>query len=374
MTRQKTIIVSATSDLATDQRVHKTCSELIKAGYQVICIGRRLKNSPAISRDYKTVRFKLPAEQGIFFYASYQIWLFIYLLTHRADGLWANDLDTLLPNWLTSKLKDIPLAYDSHEYFCGSPEVLYRPLRYKVWKTLENFLLPRLSKMLTVNASIAKLYRKEYGIEVTYVRNISLIPETVPKIDRASLGYTDSDFVLISQGRGLNVGRGLEELLDAFSMLPGHVKLLIIGSGNALNQILEKVRLLNLDHRVKYLPPMSYADMLGYTRIANAGVSLDKTDAPNYLYSLPNKIFDFIHCQIPIIGSRAEEVMQIIEHYNIGEVIASHAADDIAAAILKVISNGRDFYLPGLIKASAVLRWETEAIKLRNFISNVFEN
>ncbi|MCX8149483.1 glycosyltransferase [Thermaurantimonas aggregans] len=374
MTRQKTIIVSATSDLTTDQRVHKTCMELQHAGYRVVCVGRRLKSSLAITRPYKVVRFRLPAERGIFFYASYQIWLFLYLLTHRADGLWSNDLDTLLPNWLISKVKDIPLAYDSHEYYCGSPEVLYRPLRYKVWKSLENFLLPRLSNILTVNASIARIYSDEYGVNTTYVRNISPLPTDIPKIKRTKLGYTPQDFVLIAQGRGLNVGRGLEELLEAFPLLPTNVKLLIIGSGNALEAILKKIQFLHLHERVKHLQPLPYAEMLGYTRIADAGISLDKTDAPNYLYSLPNKIFDFIHCSIPILGSQAIEVKYLIEHYQIGEIIESHRPEDIASAVNALMQKGKSYYLPGLQKASAELRWEVEVKKLRDFIAKNFSH
>lgn len=374
MRQGKTIIVSATSDLATDQRVHKICIELQRKGFEVVCIGRRLKNSLPLERPYRTIRFRLPAERGFVFYASYQIWLFVYLLTHRADGLWSNDLDTLLPNWLISKLKSIPLAYDSHEYFCGSPEVLNRPMRYKVWKSLEKFLVPRLMNMLTVNASIAELYRREYGVEVAYVRNISPLPEKIPHVDRSALGYSTDDFVLVAQGRGLNVGRGIEELLDALTRLPDHVKLLIIGSGNALDQIFNKINVLNLHNRVHYLPPMPYGEMLGHTRIADAGVSLDKTDAPNYLYSLPNKVFDFIHCGIPILGSQAVEVKHLIEHYRIGEIVKSHQPEDIAVSIAHMMQKGKSCYLPGLLKASAELRWEVEVKKLQDFIAVHFNH
>lgn len=372
MTRKKTIIVSATSDLATDQRVHKICAELQFCGYSVVCVGRILKSSPPLYRNYKTVRFRLPAEKGILFYSSYQIWLFFYLLFSKADGLWSNDLDTLLPNWIVSKIKKIPLAYDSHEYFCGTPEILYRPSRYRVWKALENFLLPKVKLMLTVNASISELYSKEYGKEVWYVRNISPLPSDIPYIDKRSLGYLEDDFVIIVQGRGLNVDRGIEELIDALVILPVSVKVLIIGSGNALNHILEKVQSLRLTDRVKHLPPMPYSQMLGYTKIASAGASLDKTNVPNYMYSLPNKIFDFIHCGIPVISSSAVEVKKIVEHYQIGEIIKSHSPEDIAGAVVTIMKKGRSFYSKGLITAAEQLTWEKESVKLRKYIEKCF--
>ncbi|MFN3952526.1 MAG: glycosyltransferase [Thermaurantimonas sp.] len=372
MNRKKTVIVSATSDLATDQRVHKICLELLQAGFYVICVGRQLKTSPPLHRDYRTVRFRLPAESGILFYASYQVWLFFFLLFMRAEGLWSNDLDTLLPNWVISKVKRIPLAYDSHEYFCGSPEVLYRPSRFKVWKTLENILLPRLKCMLTVNESIAELYSYEYGIEVQYVRNISPLPADIPNIDRKSLGFHASDFIIIVQGRGLNVDRGTEELLEALLLLPQDIKVLIIGSGNALSAILKKIHSLDLSSRVKYLPPMPYNQMLGYTKIADAGASLDKINAPNYKYSLPNKVFDFIHCKIPVISSQAIEVKKIVEYYRIGEIIKSHSPEDIAEAIRTVMRKGKSSYAKGLDAAAQQLTWEKESIKLRSYIEKCF--
>lgn len=372
MTSKKTIIVSATSDLATDQRVHKICVELQMSGFNVICVGRKLKISPPLHRNYHTVRFRLPSEKGIIFYASYQIWLFFYLLVTRCDGLWSNDLDTLLPNWLVSKIKRIPLAYDSHEYFCGSPEVLNRPFRFKVWKTLENILLPGIKYMLTVNASIAELYSNEYGIEVQYVRNITPLPPDVPKFDKISIGFDEEDFIVIVQGRGLNVDRGIEELIEALSLLPDHVKVLIIGSGNALTGILEKVDALGLKSRVKYFPPMPYNQMLGYTKISEAGASLDKTDAPNYKYSLPNKVFDFIHCKIPVISSQAIEVKKIVEYYRIGEIIKSHSPEDIAEAIRTVMRKGKSSYAKGLDAAAQQLTWEKESIKLRSYIEKSF--
>ena len=372
MNRKKTIIVSATSDLATDQRVHKICLELQIAGYNVISVGRKLKSSPPLQRDYRTVRFRLPAEKGIIFYVTFQIWLFSYLLFTRADGLWSNDLDTLLPNWLISKLKKIPLAYDSHEYFCGTPEVLFRPSRFKVWKTLENLLLPKIRCMLTVNESIAELYSKEYDIEVDYVRNITPLPQDIPYVDKKSLGFNDSDFIVIVQGRGLNVDRGTEELIAALPLLPAYIKVLIIGSGNALTSIMEKIYSLDLESRVKYLPPMPYNQLLGYTKIADTGASLDKIIAPNYLYSLPNKLFDYIHCRIPVIGSPAVEVKKIVEYYQIGEIIKSHSPEDIASAILTIMNKGKLSYSTGLNAAAQQLTWEKESAKLRKYIEKCF--
>ena len=99
----KKIIVSVTNDLSMDQRVEKVCATLFKNGFEVTLVGRKFKNSYSLNREYKTKRFSLLFNNGFLFYAEFNIRLFFYLLFSKKDILLANDLDTLLPNYLTSK-------------------------------------------------------------------------------------------------------------------------------------------------------------------------------------------------------------------------------------------------------------------------------
>ena len=104
----KSVIVSVINDLSTDPRVHKVCSSLNKMGYVVTLVGRQQRTSlPLSKREYATKRMRLVFETGPLFYAEFQIRLLFHLLFHRADVLVSNDLDTLLPNYLISKIRAI---------------------------------------------------------------------------------------------------------------------------------------------------------------------------------------------------------------------------------------------------------------------------
>ena len=122
---------------------------------------------------YKTKRMKLLFTKGAAFYAFFNLRLFFFLLINKADVLLANDLDTLHANAWARKFKsNCKLIYDSHEYFTGVPELIERPKVQKFWKKIERKHLPKVDEMYTVNDSIAKLYKDEYGVEMKVVRNI----------------------------------------------------------------------------------------------------------------------------------------------------------------------------------------------------------
>ena len=73
---------------------------------------------------------RLIFSSGPFFYIEYNLRLFFILfLFSKCHLLLANDLDTLLANFLASKCKGVPLVYDSHELFPESPELLKSPFK-----------------------------------------------------------------------------------------------------------------------------------------------------------------------------------------------------------------------------------------------------
>ena len=160
------IIVSVTNDLVTDQRVKKVCESLQSFGFYITLIGRKLPNSLPISRDYKVIRMPLLFKTGKFFYAEYNIRLFFKLLFLKKDILLANDLDTLLPNYLISRLFSKKIVYDSHELYTEVPELISRPRTQNVWLKIEEFIFPKLKNVYTVNEKIAEIYSNKYNVPV----------------------------------------------------------------------------------------------------------------------------------------------------------------------------------------------------------------
>ncbi|MBK7268627.1 MAG: glycosyltransferase [Flavobacteriales bacterium] len=323
--RPKRAIVSVTNDLATDNRVHRTCMVLRELGYEVLLVGRQLPNSPPLERPYATKRMRLLFNKGPLFYAEYNVRLFLLLLFSRAQLLVANDLDTLLANFLVARLRGIELVYDTHEFYTEVPELVGRPRVRAVWLAIERWIFPKLKRIITVNGSIAHAYKERYGKEVAIVRNIPVPVDLGPAV-------TEDRFILILQGAGINVERGGEEAVLAMKELPDCL-LLIIGSGDAWPVLQRLVKENGLEDRVRLIGRLPYVEMMRYTRNADLGLTLDKDTNLNYRFSLPNKLFDYLHAGIPVLATDLPELAAIVRGHDCGVVIPVPTPGAIAQAV-----------------------------------------
>ena len=361
---KKRIVISVTNDLTTDQRVKKVCESLTKLNVDILLIGRLLPESVELDRTYDCKRMKLIFNRGVLFYAEYNIRLFIILLFSKADVFHANDLDTLLANYLASKLRRKPLVFDAHEYFTGVPEIQNRILVKKTWSQIENWIFPKLDYVFTVNDAIALRYHKQFGKEMKVMRNIPRKRKVKRFKSKHELHIPEDKNIIITQGAGINIDRGIEEAVEAMQYL-NNICFIIIGNGDVIPHLKKRVLQLKLENSVIFKNKMPYEEMMQYTHHAELGLTLDKDTNTNYKLSLPNKLFDYIHAGIPILASKIMEVEKIVHHYNIGLLIENHDPRHIAHQIETALKeNLKTKYESSLEKAAQELCWEHEEKKL----------
>lgn len=371
MKKQK-VVLSVSNDLITDQRVHKVATSLQSFGNEVTLIGRRFRKSEPLYREYKTKRMKLIFNKKVWFYAEYNIRLFIYLLFNSFDIYIANDLDTLLPNFLVSKLKGKKLVYDSHELFCEVPELTSRPRIRYIWLKIEEWVFPKLKNVITVNNLIADIYSAKYKVNVDVIRNIAPVLKNKTVDLELKRRVAKGKKMIILQGSGINIDRGGEELVLAMQYIESSI-LYIIGSGEVIPTLKKMVTDLRLEDKVNIIARMPYSELIEYTKIADIGVSLDKGTNENYEYSLPNKIFDFIQAEIPILASNRRVVAKLVTENNLGKVVNTHEPKEIAAAIEYMLEDENRItkWKENLRKASYIYNWENESKNLKKIYSNL---
>ena len=367
---KKIITVSVTSELTTDQRVIRICTTLQQMGFEVHVIARRFSNSlPQGDYIFKAKRIYCFSRKGFMQFAEFNFKLFFSLLFAKTDYFLANDLDTLVPNYIVSNLRRKKIFYDTHEYYTGVPELKDSLFKKRIWKFFENWIFPKLKVVYTVNESIKKLYTIEYGNSLKVIRNVPVTEQVNPK---RLPEHWKGKKILLMQGVGINNNRGGLELLEAMNFLSDDYYLVYIGDGNlwkTIETMRTKWKLENKVEMIRKLPP---SELKRYTPLAHLGFSLDGFNDINFLYNLPNKIFDYIHAGVPVIATAIPEVKKILEQYQCGICSKSQDPQEIAHHIKSLMDNYGHYQQlkRNTLIAAQELCWENEKTKLMDIYSS----
>jgi len=355
------------NDLATDQRVHRVATLLAAEGVEVICIGRSLPDSPKPEQlPFRIERFRMFIQHGPLFYAFYnwRLWWKL-LLARRPDLLIANDLDTLPACYLAGRIRRTPLIYDSHEFFTETPELIHRKRVRAVWLWIEAYLLPRIRYAVTVNDSIATFYRRLYGTPFRVVRNTPVGKKCKAR-EKPTAGKPGVQKI-IYQG-ALNVGRGLELMIDAMQYLPG-AHLVIAGSGDIEIELKQRMVEKGVRDRIEFVGRLLPKDLSGLTMQADLGISLEEDRGLNYRYALPNKLFDYIQCRVPVLCSALPEMAWIVDSYGIGKTTLERDPEKLAQIIGDMLKqSAAGTWKEALNKAAEDLCWEKESEVYRDLL------
>lgn len=87
-----------------------------------------------------------------------------------------------------------------------------------------------------------------------------------------------------------------------------------------------------LQQRVVILPAVSAAEILEFTAGADIGIVLYRNDRENHRYCAPNKLYEYMMCGVPLVGTDLPG-LSIIRERGIGEVVDSSNPRAIAGGI-----------------------------------------
>ena len=364
------IAVLVSNDLTFDQRVRKTCEAMVAAGHEPILVGRELPESIPYDGPGSAVRLPLLFKSGPLFYAELQLALLKWLGKAEVDRIWANDLDTLLPSIVVGRHRKIPVVYDSHEFFTEAAGLTGKPLRRKIWLFIERYCIPKLGKMLTVNESIAREFRHRYGVKVDILRNMPVlksVPDVTPRTAFLEFGIPTDLPILLLQGAYMDRDRGTSDAVEALAVMTD-VRLVLVGAGIEFDESVERINDPRWKGRLHCIPRLPYEKLRILTASADVGLSLDKGLHTNYLLSLPNKLFDFIHVGLPIVASPMVEVRRVVEENEVGVVLKDVTSEAIAKGVAEVLSKPREFWFSKCMAAREDLHWGADSHLIMEYL------
>lgn len=355
----KRIIILVNNDLSTDQRVLKVAHVFEQNNFEVLLLGRRVKNAIHVNLPFKNRIMHMLFNHSMLFYAEFNIRIFLFLLFSKYTHVLSNDTDTILGGYCGAKLRSKKLIFDAHELFPEIPELHNRKFPKWIWTKIEDLIFPRLQVCYTVCDSIANYYFKRYGIRMHVVRNIPVLKQPSPIL----LDYGTRKIILY-QG-ALNKGRGLEWVIEAMPFIDNAV-LVIIGSGDVEKELKLLVTKLELADKVFFLGRVPANELYKYSSSADLGLCLLDNIGLSYQYALPNRIFDYLHAGVPILATDFPEIRNIVSTYNTGLLINQYDPRYLASVINGfLVSEFDTSHFPNIAKE---LCWEKESMILHDII------
>lgn len=359
MGHKKNIIIAITGHIITDQRIIRIASSLQANQFNVTVYYRAYYK---FKQSQKQTTFQYPFNirkmtflfnKGVAFYVLYNLRLFCLLLFKKSHIYCSVDSDTLLAFTLLSKLKNVPLVYDAHEYFAEVPELENQAKKKAIWHWITSFGIKQSTARYTVSETLAKALEARYNAPFKTIRNVPFYKEkdTHLKFAKPTILY---------QG-ALNKGRELELLIQCMHELP-EFDCLIIGEGDLSNELREQANSLK---NVEFLGLLTPDAIKTITQKVFFGYNLLNASSLSYYYSLSNKYFDYMQAGVPSISSALPEYELLNQKWNCGVCIPNTAHDLISC--LKKYANDAVAYeklQQNALLASLNNNWELESQEL----------
>lgn len=302
----------------------------------------------------------------------------------KPDIISCHDLIPLYIGWMSTlfigKDKRPKLIYDSHEF------TIYDGKKTKIQQiiitVLEGFLIKKCEFTIEVNDLIADEVQRIHKLKKRpiVVRNVPNKWTIDPKIcmemreelikeftNRGGAEY----FILMYHG-AIARGRGIEKLIrliEKGNELVG----VILGDGDEsyvkdLKELAESI----CSGKILFHPAVEQSQLWKYAGAVDLGMILAPLNCKNDLYSLPNKFFENIQSETPILCPNYPAMIELVEKYNIG--IACEINDD--KEILRNIEKIRNKkcyseYKKSIKRAKEDLCWEKEKVVLKNYYEKI---
>ena len=107
---------------------------------------------------------------------------------------------------------------------------------------------------------------------------------------------------------------------------------------------------------------MPINELAKITPTADLGLSIEEDVGLNYRFALPNKLFDYIQAEVPVLVTNLPEMAAIVNRYQIGEITESLEPEKLAAKINLALfdEEKREKWKENLKVAAGDLTWENE--------------
>ncbi|MGD0466147.1 MAG: glycosyltransferase [Gammaproteobacteria bacterium] len=338
----KVICVSHVA-ISFDGRIKKSANQIVNQGWDVTLLKPfDVQEDLLLERSGLDERIKLQSIglSGVFshFPYAFDIGMFLKMLFSTASYLHCHDVPTALMGLVVSQLTGKILVCDLHEWKSQTTTLTNKKINIieeKIYQFIEEQVLKKSDFIITVNETIAEEIKNFYKVskEILIVKNIPDFIELQPYNLREKLNIR-SDYIILYYIGQLAPYRNIDNILYAIAKCE---KVVFVIQGTIhevyLNCLKELCRSLNICDKVHFLPPVPHDFIPSACQGADIGIFACRAIEKSMHYSLPNKLFEYIIGEIPIISEDLPVVRPYILENDIGFLINSNNPETISNAL-----------------------------------------
>ena len=329
--------------MSFDGRMKKTINQLVSMGKSVTFL------KPVDAQEDEVLQFSGLTEKvsvkaiglsGVFshFPRVVDVMMLWYMLFSKEKFLHCRDINTAFMGLFCSMIMGKMVIFDLYDWklMALSPDKTgLGILQKKIYALTEKLTIIKSDFVIATSDVMLKEIKDYYKInrDVFMVNNMPKICSLKPYNLRKELAIADDNVLLVYYVGQLAPYRNIEGILHAVSVCD-HIIFALQGAidSSYMNALKSLCIDLNIIDRVFFLPPIAHDFISSACQGADLGIFTCNTESKSMFYSLPNKLFEYIIGEIPIIAEDIPAVRGYITDNNIGSLVQSNSPDSIAEA------------------------------------------
>ncbi|MBK7625715.1 MAG: glycosyltransferase family 4 protein [Bacteroidales bacterium] len=348
------ILMVLESEFPPDVRVENEILALTEAGHEVhlACSTRKNRQEKdtygkAIIHRKKITPFIYKSSVGClkfpFYFNFWREFISGLFQTEKFDVIHIHDLPLSIIGVEIKKKFNTRLVIDLHENWpaliktaAHTQTLLGRMLSSnRLWINYEKNMLPEADLVITI---IEEARDRIINLGIDPVK-VSMVSNTI-NFENLSINTKtrNDDSFVIFYGGAINRHRGLQVVLNALKILISKnidVRLWIVGDGSYRKSLEEQSENLGISSSVRFHGQKPFNELLNILADADAAiiphVRTDNNDA-----SSPNKLYQYMYLDKPIISSNCTSLKRIINETKTGFIYRHDSAEDLASLIEKL--------------------------------------
>jgi len=384
------ILMILEKDFPPDTRVQNEAESLIKAGHDVYvaAYSRKKENLEGEVLDNKVVVFRkkissllikssVGALKVPLYFNFWRKYLSELIHNNSFEAIHIHDLPLAQVGVEMSKKYNIPIVLDLHENWPAHMEMATHTNTFvgkllssnKKWRLYEKKMTQEADAVITV---VEEMRDRVAALGINKEK-LSIVSNTL-EIDKFQLPELkpDPNYITMLYAGGINLHRGVQVVIKAIPLLKekyNNLRFWIIGAGSYESYLKELLKELNIEDYVQFLGWRPHKEIAAHLMQSDIALipHLKSEQTDN---SSPNKLYQYMYANKPILASNCNSVQRVIESENVGIAYQHDDEKDFAKKFEYLVEN-KDAFKKGHEIVEDKYTWENSAAKLIEVYQNL---